>query len=279
LPEPDLDTDPTNPANPLVAELTGKEVIVRWILPDFIPEGVLFAVAGSPGAGKSYLFYTIGLALAAGIPVLGMTPRRPSRILYFDEENSGPDRIQYERWAWNGLGQPNLDLLAENFWCSSFTLGGNDWDQKAEAEILLRRPNLFIIDTTTPACHIEDENDNGEASRVIQKIRRLQGLTDPAATAIVLKHAKLREDGEGYTLRGAKSWEGAVDSIVYLTKGRGKPRQDALCNTTLTPSKTRAFGLRHKLHIRPEWVGNQSGIRLTATSPELEEPQPLQPPI
>jgi RecA-family ATPase len=266
LPEPDLDINPTNP---LVAELIDKDPIVNWVLPGFIPEGVLFALAGSPGCGKSTLMYIIGLALAAGVPILGMTPRKPTRILYFDDENSGPDRIQYERWAWHGLGCPSLDILAKNFWCCPFKLGGHDWEEKAEEEILSKKPNLFVIDTTTPACHIEDENDNGEASRVIQKIRQLMGLTIPPATAIALKHARIREDGGGYTLRGAKAWEGALDSVVYLTKGKGRPRKDGLSTTTLTPSKTRAFGLRAPIHISPQWTEDKKGITLTVGQDEV----------
>jgi len=256
------ETTPAPRVNPILEELTGDTPIVRWIIPGFLPQGALFAIAGSPGSGKSYLFYTIGLALATGVPVIGMNPTRPHRVLYFDQENSNPDRIQYERWAWKGLGKPSLSLITQNFWCAPFILGSNDWMAQAQREIEEHRPEIFIIDTTTPACHIEDENDNAEATKVISHIRKLQNLVSPAATAIVLKHAKIRPEDGGYTLRGAKAWEGAVDGIVYITKGGGRPRNDGLSTVQILPSKTRAFGLKSKVTVTPTWLDNRDGIVL-----------------
>jgi hypothetical protein len=193
-------------------------------------------------------------------------------VLYFDEENSTPDRVQYERWAWHGLGRPNLNLILQNFWCCSFGLGSVDWYKRAEEEILLHKPDLFIIDTTTPACHIQDENSNAEAHAVIGKIRVLQNLMPVPITAVALKHARLNSvEGGGYTLRGAKAWEGAVDGIVYISKSRGRPRGDGLSNNILSPSKTRAFGLRKTIRIAPKMTKDGLGMTLTVDSSEIEE--------
>ena len=101
--------------NPLRDELTTTEPLVTWLLPDLLPAEVLFTLVGIPGAGKSYLAYTIGLALAGGVPVLGITPPAPTRVLYCDQENSRADRRQYQRWAWHGIGAPSLDVSTEHF--------------------------------------------------------------------------------------------------------------------------------------------------------------------
>lgn len=257
--------------NPILHELTGEGPVVRWILPEFLAQGSLIALAGLPGAGKSYLCYTLGIALATGIPVIGYKPDRAYRVLYFDQENSHPDRIQYERWAWNGLGQPSLELLCKNFWCSPFILGSSAWYTAAKAAVDYHKPEIIFIDTATPACGIEDENDNGEASRAVERIRALQNATNPAASCIVLKHAKVRAEGDGagvYTLRGAKAWEGQVDGIIYHVRGEGRPRKDGLNNTKLQPGKTRAFGLREALTIEPKWLADRSGITLDRYSGE-----------
>ena len=253
--------------NSLAHELTSTDPVVDWILPEFLPRGTLVALAGMPGAGKSYLCYYLGLAMAAGKPALGFTPSRPYRILYFDEENSPADRIQYERWAWHGLGQPSLDRLTENFWPMPFQLGMPHWAARAHELIEEHQPELFIIDTSTPACDVQDENDNAEASRVIRAIRHLMEVTTPPATALVLKHAKIQGEDGSYSLRGAKAWMGQVDAIMYLRRREGRPRKDGLNTTMLTPGKTRAFGLRQTLIIHPTRTADGRGIALSNKLP------------
>ena len=209
------------------------------------------------------LCYMLGMALATGRPLLGFTPARAYRVLYFDQENGPADRVQYERWAWHGLGQPPLDLVCESFWCAPFVLGSPTWAATARTFILRHTPEVIVIDTTTPACHIDQENDNAEAARVITTLRTLQALSTPPATLLAIKHAKLRSEGGGYTLRGGKAWEGAVDSIIYHVRAEGHPRKDGLANTTLYPAKTRAFGLRVPVHITPAWTPDHQGLVLT----------------
>ncbi len=257
--------------NPLYRELTSVEPVVTWILPNFIPRGTLIALAGLPGAGKSYLCYTMGFAIATGLPILGFTPTRPHRVLYFDQENSRPDRVQYQRYAYNGLGKPDLTTLCNNFWGQPFVLGSDKWVTHAKNAIETYQPELIFIDTATPSCNIQDENNNAEAAVVIEKLRRLQVTISPTATMVVLKHAKLRanDSGEGfYTMRGAKAWEGQVDAVIFHIKGEGRPRKDGLNNTRLHPSKTRAFGLREPILIEPSWTDEaHTGISLHRRAP------------
>jgi len=252
---------PSLPTLDLTNALTSADPVVDWLIPGFIPRGSLIALAGEPGAGKSFVAYTLSLALATGTPFLSI-PLEPKRILYFDQENSRPDCTQYLRWAWNGLGQPSLDLLSQNLHIAPFILGSRQWPSVAGAYVNQFQPDLIIFDTTTPAFAIEDENHNGEATRAINGLRSLQGLMSPAPAIIALKHAKVRNEGGGYTLRGAKAWEGAVDSVVYQIKTAGRPRLDGLSSTRLEPSKTRAFGLRESIKIDPQWVNEKAGLRL-----------------
>lgn len=252
---------PTLPTLDISHALTSADPVVDWLIPNFIPRGSLIALAGEPGAGKSFVAYTLSLALATGTPFLGI-PLECKRILYFDQENSRPDCTQYLRWAWNGLGQPPLELLSTNLTIAPFILGTKQWATTAAAYVQLHQPDLIIFDTTTPAFAIEDENDNGEATRAINGLRSLQGLVSVAPAIIALKHAKVKPDGGGYTLRGAKAWEGAVDSVVYQIKNAGAPRADGLRSTHLEPSKTRAFGLRESIKIDPQWVNGKAGLKL-----------------
>ena len=250
------------PLLPISELLTGTEPPVDWLVPEFIPRGSLIALAGEPGAGKSLLMYVISVALASGTPFLGWRASGPHRVLYFDQENSKADCTQYLRWAWNGLGRPDPRLLDVNLAFAHIVLGGPTWGATAEQYVRAVQPELIVIDTTTPACNVLDENDNAEATRAVQQIRRLHGLCAPSPAIVALKHAKVRAEGGGHTLRGAKAWEGMVDSIVYHTKARGKTRSDGLRATKLSPAKTRAFGLRSELVINPSWTPDHSGLIL-----------------
>lgn len=252
------------PDNPLRLELTGDAPIVEWLYPDILAQGTLISFAGTPGTGKSFISYTLGFSLACGLPFGGSHPERTRRVLYFDEENSKPDRIQYERWAWHGLNRPNLDQLCDNFWVESCVLGDSEWPKTVAKGIALYQPELIIFDTATPAFAINDENDNSEAAKVVATLRHLQRQMETPPTMLVLKHAKIYEDGTP-TLRGAKAWEGAVDGIMFAHKGQGRPKQ-GLSRVTIAPGKTRAFGLRHTLITDPTWTTlDREGLDLNIT--------------
>ena len=254
--------------NPVVAVLTGSDPVVQWLIPDFIAQGSLIVLAGEPGAGKSFVCYTLGLAGATNTPILGFQPTHPLRILYFDQENSRPDRDQYLRWAWNGLNQPSLPMIAANFWVRHFELGTADWVTRAASAITDIQPDIIFIDTATPCCAILDENDNGIATQVINRLRGLQAISNPPAAMIVLKHSRIITEGmDGdnkprRTIRGAKAWAGAADAVWFHVRTAGHPRTDGLFNTYIEPAKTRAFGLRQTIRINPVWIDNQKGLQL-----------------
>ena len=208
--------------------------------------------------GKSVLGYTAAIAVAAGLPLLNL-PTAQARVLYFDEENSLPDAQQYFKWSWRGLDGPDTALIDaavrfEHFTLSSYN--GPWWEGMAQAA-REHRPGLIIIDTATPACRVHDENDNAEATKVVQALRRVQLAADCNTSLLILKHARVTHDpiGNEYrTVRGAKAWMGAADGVIYHVASRGFPRADGLRCTHLEPYKTRAFGLRQSLQISPTWT-------------------------
>ena len=249
----------------IVDILHGHESPVEWLIPDFLPMGSLVMLGGEACTGKSYLSYTLSLALATGTPVLGWD-LSPRRVLYFDQENSRADCIQYLRWAWNGLGQPDIELADENLRFVHFGLSGAAWPSQMAIYVNSHRPQLIVVDTTTPACDITDENDNAEASRTVLHFRQIQALGSPQPTILALKHARVNSQAvqgtRRYTLRGAKAWEGMADSVIFQLRAPGHPRSDGLTNTRLEPAKTRAFGLRKSLYIEPTWTPDHEGLVL-----------------
>jgi RecA-family ATPase len=227
--------------------------------------GNLVVLAGEAGAGKSLTSYAMAQAIATGSNFLGrdITARK---ILYYDQENAPQDLNQYLKWSYVGLGSPDIDLLNENFHLSHFQLGDSQWVFRAKTDIELIKPDLVVFDTATPCMNIEDENDNAEAAKTINYLRMLQGLI-PGLSILVIKHAKIDKDPDDrqlrYSIRGAKTWVSAVDSVIYQAKRPGKPREDQLHNTRLFSGKTRAFGLKDELKIRPLWTTNRAGIEFT----------------
>jgi hypothetical protein len=264
--------DPTASASrsPLSDWLTTDPPAPSWLIPDILPAGRMIVLAGSPGAGKSFLSYTLAVAGAVGAPFLGSAPAAPFRTVYFDEENAPEDAAEYMRWVWNGLQRPAVAQIEANLahyglQLARFPTATARFEFCAQA-VFAHKPDLLVIDTATPVCRIEDENDNAEASRAIQTIRRLRAFAAPGCTVLILKHMKIDKDTGHRDIRGAKAWAGECDGILFQEKAPGQPFPvlgRSFSSTRLSPQKVRAFGLQHALKITP--VESYGGIRLNST--------------
>jgi RecA-family ATPase len=126
------------------------------------------------------------------------------------------------------------------------------------------KPDLIVIDTTTAACQLKDENDNAEATEAIQKLRGVQRLN--GSCMLLLKHAKVDIENGTQTVRGAKAWVGATDATLIHMVASGKPRTDGLRDSQVVPEKIRAFGLQGTLKIKPSWVdiNGEKGLSLAS---------------
>lgn len=250
----------------LTTILTKQDPEPAYIVNGLLYQGQMITIAGEPGVGKSFLMYTLSMCLAAEMPFLGL-PTVYGPVLYFDEENGGQDLTQYLRWAWRGLRCPAVEKLKDKLFIEHFSLGKEgkkryEYMAKVAAAI---KPLLIVVDTATPACGIEDENDNAQASRAIAGLRVVKGAAGLQAAMVVLKHAKLDDMGTSRTIRGAKAWLGALDGVIFHSTSPGQPRRDGLRNSRLIPDKVRAFGLRDVIKIVPSWTGqnNEKGISLS----------------
>lgn len=235
----------------------------------------MIALCGLAGVGKSVLGYTLAMALGSGRPILGR-PTEPCRVLYIDEENGHRDRRAYIYRAWVGLGRPDKHLLAENVAVHGFALSTSEtpWDGCLRSLAAANRPIVTILDTTTPACRIKDENSNGEAALAAQKIRGVMNLAGLDASVILMKHLRVNPDTGQVDMRGAKAWKGAVDAVWYHRRSAGRPRKDGLYRTYIQPEKVRAFGLQNEIVIDAERIEGGNGLILHGTDkPSDEEAQ------
>jgi len=257
--------------------LTRNIIEPEWIVKDMLPRGTMVVLAGEAGAGKSFLSYSLAYAAALGLPFLGF-PTAPTKVLYFDEENGDPDFLQYNQWAWAALGCPDISILDDRLRLEHHSLLGG-WKMAMRKALRDHKPGLTIIDTCTPAFHIQDENDNAEASRIIHELRDMRHeFADDSMTYLLLKHEKQRDDtSHRRTIRGAKTWLGSCDQTLYHVIPRGaRRRKDGLRRTQLEPDKLRAFALRSRLSIEPEWSeASPKGLILNARIVADYTDQPL----
>ena len=223
-----------------------------WLIDAMVTQGSFVVVAGEAGIGKSTLFYSLSMCVAAGVPFLGR-PVTPAHVLYCDEENSAPDYLGYWQQIWHGLGCPDRGLLEQRLHFASFQLGSG-WLpslQDAVKGFPDTLPLLLVIDTTTPALNVQDEDKNAEATQAIQGLRSLQAQRN--VTIIALKHARIVEGESGadrYIIRGAKAWLGGTDATWFLTFAPGRPPANPLDRgRVITPRKIRAFGLQKTINL------------------------------
>jgi RecA-family ATPase len=239
---------------PLEDVLVKEAIPPNWLVKGIFPRGLLMVLAGDPGAGKTVLSYALSHALALGSPFLGHETT-PTTVCYFDEENSEVDFHRYNQWIWHGLGCPPVLAYENRLNFYHFALTGPWFDAVLEVA-QHRRPGLIVIDTATPVLNIQDENDNSEANRVIQKLRKIQKSVDSLMNILVLKHERQRDDtSHRRTIRGAKVWLGAVDRTFFHVIPNGcRKRKNGLRRTALVPDKLRSYGLEVPIGIEPSWL-------------------------
>ena len=237
-----------------------------WLIPKIMLETQMVVMAGDAGVGKSFLAITWAQALACGLPIFGVASK-PMRVLYINEENSWYDIREYMRWARYGLNADEK-LLGENLRVEqmSLTLASIKWYDELRLISEDHKPRASFIDTATPACQIQDEDKNGEANVAIGHLRRAMRGSGEGNGMLVLKHAKVVAKGDDRAIRGAKAWKGASDGLIFHTRTAGRPRGDDLHCTYLWPDKARAFGLKERVKVTPQWVNRgvkKAGILLS----------------
>lgn len=225
----------------------------EWVVRQMIPRGNMVILAGAEGVGKSYLMYDLCYTIVTNQKFLGYQTC-PTKIVYFDEENGEPDFLNYNQRAWRTHGSPDPEIVDQTLRLEHFSLL-RGWVEPMRAALKEFKPGLVIIDTATPAFHLEDENSNSEANRVIGTLRRIREEACPGATIIVLKHEKMRDETtHRRTIRGAKTWLGAFDQVLFYSPAPGaKKRKNNTRKAILEQEKLRSFGLKHPIGVDPQF--------------------------
>ena len=138
----------------------------EWLGP-FIPNPpALVLCSGESSAGKTVLGYNIASGFAAGGNVLGYEIDVPTCVVYVDLET--PPELSKSMARQVGV-HTNLgfmsdfeDKLNSNFGYNAFLAICRDFN-----------PGILIIDPLSMAYPVEDENNNSEADRQMQRMKQL----------------------------------------------------------------------------------------------------------
>ena len=222
-----------NPKSPLIRDLNpylitqsqlSKEDIPKrqFILSQWMPEDSFGMVYAERGVGKSWFCMAMAVAIADGDPTfLGWEIHKKRSVLYIDGELTKAELKE----RFDGLCSKQLDNL---YILPSETLykDGNpislDIPEEQEAidnvlETLEKnnnRPQIIILDNLSTLRRRVNENDNGEASRLLDW---LISLRHKNFTVIVVHHS-----GKSGQQRGASIIEVPMDFVIKLqfTKDR-----------------------------------------------------------
>ncbi len=204
------------------------------LIPDILPAGEVGMLVGEPATSKTQLSLTMGIALAAGLPFMGMAIGEPVHVAFFSMEGSRraiENRLRRIADQVNPGHDPEVTaLIAENFHgiYQTGSPGASDSDPMAgiadhvtymvEAEVI---PSLIIIDTL--ACVSLGDENSTEAARPIwayaNHIREITG-----GTVMFIHHLGKPGNKQGqaprsalHAVRGASAHRAAARFILGLT--------------------------------------------------------------
>jgi hypothetical protein len=176
---------------------------IDTLLGEFLYPGSLHLLAGEPGIGKTTLLYNLAVHLAKGKDFAGLTVLRPIRILYYDLET--PDLL-FKR---------KLHLISENQPPERLAFTRPFFSKEALAYVKEHKFDLIILDTLNEAFETREEEDNAEANRQMQELRKIINATGVAILGV--SHMGKDPSSKGvYKLRGASARPAAADVVLNV---------------------------------------------------------------
>jgi RecA-family ATPase len=182
------------------------------LLSPILPERSLAMLYAPRGIGKSWLSLSIGMAVAAGVPLLRWHVPRQRLVLYVDGEMPIVSLQERLRAIAGSMGAdiPNhgFRMLAADQVETGIKLSSEEGQQALES--LLEEVNLLILDNLSTLCTTGSESA-GDAWVPMQnwllKLRR-QGVSVP-----LVHHA-----GTNGRQRGTSRREDALDTVIALRR-------------------------------------------------------------
>jgi KaiC/GvpD/RAD55 family RecA-like ATPase len=207
----------------MTPEAFAKE-LVKGMLPQ---TGVVF-IAGQSGAGKTFIALWLGVCAALGLPFFGNKIREPVGTLLLLGEGAGTiaERLKamVQSEALKSLAlQPQQLPIAWRSFDAPFTEGTEikavtQAIEEVKSIMLAKygiRLGLIMIDTMAAAFVLDDENDAGKATKIMQFMLRLAAETNTLVVPVA-HYGKNFETG----LRGSSAYTASSDVILAIHADR-----------------------------------------------------------
>ena len=152
------------------ADITATEYIVDG----FIPEGQVL-ICGAPGAGKTNAVVSLAVAATGAVPLTTLDFHEPRHVIYLTED---PRQVaEIAQGAIKHLGA-DKEILKQRFhiFALSAVFEGGFRVVGEYAELLINPqadeiPPLIVLDTVSAAGALENENDNGQISALLARLK------------------------------------------------------------------------------------------------------------
>lgn len=192
---------------------------MEWIVPLMIPTPGLVVITGRPGSFKTFFALWLCLRASSGLSLFDnmedtFFPKLPKGTqkdaipsLFIEEENT-IQTIKERVAGFKGADSNSFFLIDGGFKFNDEILRSNALRFIEEKGI-----KLLVLDPFSSVMGLENENDNAEASKVMDIIRKefvAKGLT------VILIHHPSKGEGEGRGIRGAGDILGKCDVHLCL---------------------------------------------------------------
>jgi archaellum biogenesis ATPase FlaH len=215
---------------------------VRYLVPGWVPFGMVTCIIAEPGAGKSALALSLARAIVLGLDWFANAPTGdPAKVLWLGTENDMAitvDRIK--KW---GVPSDHILLPFADPLATVNLTASPDLDRVA-AVIDRHRPAAVFVDSLRGG-HVEDEN-NSRVGRVVQTLGRLAERTGVAL--VVVHHSKKLSVDEEIT---ANSSRGSNAILAMMRSQLGIDQPDKMSGWK------RLRMLKENLGLRPSPIGFQ----------------------
>jgi predicted transcriptional regulator len=173
---------------------------LSWLIEDFLPEGKLCVLFGSPGVGKSFVALDMGLQVAQEYPVVyvaaeGFAGYAKRKNAWYTHHKKASGNMFFSADPLILMNSQNVDAFITT--------------------VNQVKPKLIILDTLAWCMTGGDENSARDMQIVMAACRRIQQET--GATILLVHHTVKRGGSE----RGSSALRGSADMMFELTQEEG----------------------------------------------------------
>jgi len=198
----------------------------RWLFQDWIPQGVVTALYGDGGTGKSLLAQQLMTSCATGRPFLGFGVMRCRALGIFCEDDR--DELHRRQAAINAAMEIDFADLENASWLSrvgadnllmTFAADGHGVPSPFFSQALAlareRGAQLVVIDTAADV-FAGNENIRPQVRQFIALLTRLARAID--GSVVLLAHPSQTGRASGTGDGGSTAWNNSVRSRLYLRR-------------------------------------------------------------